>query len=524
MIIVGSHRDRLKTQDLREKDLYLQKLPVSDEVTLSHTTVLGGTTLNCQRFHSTGMSKLRAMLQEVCVPSQNITNIHSLLLAFTEFTFTTPIQLSRVQACITENEIPLPHLHEDLYELFQDLDSSGHIVLLGNENAPEESWIALDQKRILHVVNKFLHDAKEHPHYNSTGVVPFPELVAWFEDQFHPDFITKYLVRIEVCQWFFLHSEKYYFFPVLLDTVPSQDLWSFNTLYEQYFGWCLRTKPHNFFPVKFLHALFLELAFTFALPPPNEREDCYIWKNGIRWFHRISGTEVVVQFREQNTTAIILARCKKGHEMKYYKHRSEVLKTFIDTSEAFCLKGVTKEYILHPNDISKYQFSQPKPVSNLKQFGVSEIAKALISQLSLLFENKGEKSMMKRELVLPDTEIQDLLHFEPFLGIQTETLQTLFSNATEKSTQTFLQSLLDDMFAKWEKIEVLAEIFRCHNPYTPPVMSKVVQCKLMIVEEVLDREETVGGLCHRLHQYSIFCGRNILVCELADMIAICNFL
>jgi hypothetical protein len=146
----------------------------------------------------------------------------------------------------------------------------------------------------------------------------------------------------------------------------------------------------------------------------------------------------------------------------------------------------------------------------------------VIVQISIVREDKAEKSTQKRDLALHDTEIQDLLYFEPFFGIQTETLHTLFSNTTEKSTQTFLQSLLDDMFAKWEKLEILAEIFGCHNPYTPPVMPKVVPCE--IVEEVLDREETVGGLCHRLHQYSIFCGRNILVCELADMIAICNFL
>ena len=505
VIIAGSHRDRLKLQELREKDLYLQK--VSKEVTLLHTTVLGSTTLNCQQTMSTGISKVRRML-EACTLMKSITDVHPMLLAFITYKYgcRTPIQLSTILDHLTENDIPLPQSLGNLYKLCQDLDCSGHIALLNNDDTPEESWIICNQHNVIQLANTFLRDAKKHSQYKSTAVIPFSELAAWFGDIYNPEFIRECLVHLEICHPIkdqqILHilnpNQEYYFFPALLEPVPCQKLWKPDLKYEQYFGWSIQTKASHFLPTQFLHTLLLRFAARFGSTVPKNRskvhfevdEHCMMWKNGIRWIHIQSGTEAVAQICEQNTVATIMMRCIKGYEIQCCKHQAEVLKMAIDIVEEFQLIEVTKEYVLHPQCVFQYRFLQPQPLQCLRRYNVQRIIDAiLILETDLVVEETYKQG---RAFPPQLEKIEVLFYFEPYLGLPKEVAREILDST---------------MHWKWKNGNEIASMLKRSFKATVDQTDKYA----LILQDLMEKGGTVGELFHRLQEYSILYGRQFPV-------------
>ena len=511
VIVVGSHRDKLKAQELKIKSLYFQKLNALQSC-WPYITVIGFAILNCQQWRSTEMLKLKTLLQKVCMSEKpNITNTHSMLAAFINYKYgdSTPVQLSTILEHLTENDIPLPQSLEDLYKLCQDLDCSGHIALLTNKNATEQSWIIYNQCGVFQLANTFLRDAKEHSQYKFTGVVPFSELLAWFGDAYNPNFIQQYLVHVEICQPIndpqiickLSPSEEYYFFPALLEPNPCQELWKPDLKYEQYFGWSIQTKVLHFLPTQFLHTLLLRFAARFGSTSPDNRSEvnfevdeyCMMWKNGIRWIHVPSGTEAVAQICEQSTVATVMMRSIKGYEMEYYKHRAEVFKMATDIAEEFHLMEITKEYILHPQSVSQYQHLHPQPLQHLKRYNIQRIVDAVMAlETDLIVEEKDEHRRTQVALPPEFERIEVLLHFEPFLGLRKEVIGEIFDTTLHR---------------KWKNGNDLANMLK-HSPKTTTDQTDKYA---LILQDLMEKGGTVGELFHRLQEYSIFQGRKFLV-------------
>ena len=511
VIVVGSHRDKLKARELKIKSLYFQKLKALQSC-WPYITVIGFSILNCQQWRSTEMLKLKTLLQKVCMSEKpNITNTHSMLAAFINYKYgdSTPVQLSTILEHLTENDIPLPQSLEDLYKLCQDLDCSGHIALLTNKNATEQSWIIYNQCGVFQLANTFLRDAKEHSQYKFTGVVPFSELLAWFGDAYNPNFIQQYLVHVEICQPIndpqiickLSPSEEYYFFPALLEPNPCQELWKPDLKYEQYFGWSIQTKVLHFLPTQFLHTLLLRFAARFGSTSPDNRSEvnfevdeyCMMWKNGIRWIHVPSGTETVAQICEQSTVATVMMRSIKGYEMEYYKHRAEVLKMATDIAEEFHLMEITKEYILHPQSVSQYQHLHPQPLQHLKRYNIQRIVDAVMAlETDLIVEEKDEHRRTQVALPPEFERIEVLLRFEPFLGLRKEVIGEIFDTTLHR---------------KWKNGNDLANMLK-HSPKTTTDQTDKYA---LILQDLMEKGGTVGELFHRLQEYSIFQGRKFLV-------------
>ena len=69
-------------------------------------------------------------------------------------------------------------------------------------------------------------------------------------------------------------------------------------------GWCLECGPAQFFSVRFLHVLLLQLAYRYALPLPSLvaglRRQCSVWINGIYWNNN-DGIETLVEQLEDKS-------------------------------------------------------------------------------------------------------------------------------------------------------------------------------------------------------------------------------
>ena len=382
IIIIGSHADTLKGINPKDKiDTIVDSLDTNCFTNMEYT---GFVAMNCQYHVSAGMSDLRRLLIKSCEKlrlQEPITfNAHCFLVFLIDtFMKVSAVTIKTITEQIKNHQLMegvlefLPKHVEALYRICLELNDRGHILLLKDRIAAENSYIVIDKEFLLSKISGTVfapEDFRQHKELSTnTGVVPMSKMAECFPDK-DLDILMGFLTHLEFCHEIFdqaLHQliseeysnvhvsgERYYFFPGLISLKADETVWQMQPNYKYNFGWILKCiHPEQFISSRFLHVLLLRLAFSFALEISCDNvnqsigihRNCYIWKNGIFWGSTFA-MQTLVEVTQDNKSIILLARFQEDDLLQCVQHRSEVISTILQCKEQFCPRIQTTELFL----------------------------------------------------------------------------------------------------------------------------------------------------------------------------------
>ena len=406
----------------------------------------------------------------------------------------------------------------DLHEICSDLNKMG-VVLYIQTKSVENSWIVIDRDVLLSEVNGSVfapEDFSEHKELTRTGVVPFSKICGEFDEliktkEVGPQLIVDFLVHMEFCREMTeddglrlvtethpkYKEECHFLFPALTPPNPPPDIWQPNPpiSYSEYSScWLLQCREHHhYLTSRFRDTLLLRLAFTHAFPvecnqaSPAFHQKCTIWRNGIKWT-TASSVDALVEVND--TRVILLLRCTEGEELSLVNVRSRVINEVLSVKAEFCSNIETFEkVILNP--------TYPELDTKSSVF-ITDIARSICSDKNFV-------------LVTTHTpiKIERLLFFEPYKFCNRQCLVDIYSHESCKVTQQFIDHVSDnashvDDFCKKVLNVPLLKIDDCSSDRRKAVR--------MFREWQSQSEGTYHCLRQHMDQYSIFTGRDILVC------------
>ena len=413
-----------------------------------------------------------------------------------------------------------------LFDTCESLNTSGHCMFLKNEENETKSWIIFKKEKILSTVHGLLNYLKLS---NKTGVLALSQLEKALKNQdkdFSIDLAIRYMQQMIMCIEIDLEAlkqiegfqttkeERYFFFPTLISEQQPEDTWKFSK--ECYLtGWCLTcTEPWHFFTPRFLQLLLIGLARQFALVPEPQcsrtllelSSGCKLWKNGIRWLDG-DGIETVVEVTEQSTNVVVMMRCLKGNEMSCIKHRSSVIQQILRIKDKLCSGITPKEYLLHPHCLTTY------PMPMLSRIPMFHVAKSILhKKYSVPLDDEA----LSHTPGYPFLPVEELLFFEPCHCLGIKLLKEIFNPQCRDETavpENIIQNLSKCMVEKWQYLTCILQVSPVEVEHDCESHDNIQKCRKALA---LWREEsssgTYGSLRRNLSHYSIFAGRNPLVC------------
>ena len=426
LMIVGSHVDQVTNspQILAQLNSF-----VSRQVTASNIDVGGVFTLNCCRRSGNSLSTLLKELSKLCesIRSQQRLQINlSCNFLYTILDGNSSIQniytLSQIidlcQQAQEKQGIPLP---EDVTPLLTDLHSSGLIVYLHDNT---NSWVVVHKEILLAEVDGILFaptDFSEHCDIASnTGIVTTTALATLFPD-YSLDMLISFLQFMKLCEVIdpsLLNisnlrlkekvtidaGSQILFFPALIhekrpQTIPDSFTKEGN---EKKLGWCLKCETGQFFSVRFLHVLLLQLAYRYALPLPDApaslvaglRRQCSVWINGIYW-NNTDGVEIMVEQVEDNRCVIVLMSCLLGAEQDMVRLHCELVKKIVSLQRQYCPILHCTEYLIEPSQLH-YHFDQP---SNMTCYFMEQLISCIEEGRRAVVQEDGLSKIAITELL-----------------------------------------------------------------------------------------------------------------------------
>ena len=197
------------------------------------------------------------------------------------------------------------------------------------------------------------------------------------------------------------------FFPALIQEERSQTVqYSFKKeSNEKKLGWCLKCETGQFFSLRFLHVLLLQLAYRYALPLPDApaslvaglRRRCSVWINGIYW-NNTDGVKIMVEQLEDNRCVIVLMSCLLGAEQDMVWLHCELVKKIVSLRRQYCPILYCTEYLIEPSQLH-YHFDQP---SNMTCYFIEEVISCI---------EEGRRAVVQED-GLSNTAITELLPIE----------------------------------------------------------------------------------------------------------------
>ena len=399
----------------------------------------------------------------------------------------------------------------DLHKACSSLNKMG-IMLLIQTKSTESSWIIIDKDLLLHKVNGSVfapEDFSEHKELTRTGVVPFCKICSEFDKliktkEVDPQLIVDFLVHMEFCREMTeddglrlvtethpkYKKERHFLFPALTPPNPPPDIWQPNPLisYSEYSScWLLQCREHHhYLTSRFREVLLLRLAFTHAFPvepkqaSPALHQQCNIWKYGIKWTTR-SFVDTLVEVND--VRVVLLLRCGEGKELSLVKLRAQIIKEILSIKAEFCSNAETTEHFI------------PKPtypVDTKSSICLTDIAHSICCHEDAVLLDK-------------DTPfgIECLLFFEPFLFCNHHFFVSIHSNEFiyKPPFNDCITTHVDD-FCQVLNVPL----------YQVAVDGDQHKAVKMFREWQSQSEGTYHCLRQHMDQYSIFAGRDILVC------------
>ena len=530
VILVGSHSDILKGTNPKDKIIMITDSLEKNHYCFTNMEYVGFVAMNCQFHQSAGMNDLRRFLINSCdklrIQEPNTFNAHCFLVLLID----TFMNLRAVSIKIISEKIEhqqskegvlefLPRNIEALYKICLELNDRGHILLLKDRIAIENSYIVIDKEFLLSEISGTVFAPEGFKQYkelsSNTGVVPLSKIVKSFPDK-DVNVLIGYLTHLEFCheisdQALLQHiskdysqaseNERYYLFPGLISLEAETNMWQTESYFSLHFGWILQcTNLAQFFTSRFLQVLLLRLAFSSALESKCDDDHiigihrkCSIWKNGIFW-GREFGMETLVEVIEDKSV-IVMAQFQTSNLEKCMKHRSEVIRTVLECLDRFCPRVSTTESFIDASSPLKFPFALN---SDRTLCTVQDLAQAMVGNCvspSVVLSHSGKTVPAER-----------FLSFEPYTEIEPLVLQELWdaNNEDKIISDNFLSKFVKK--ASSSKLNWFTKIFSDSGDI--PINKDDLFHKLL---KRRGSEMTYKYLRQKLDQYSVFAGRNVLV-------------
>ena len=530
VILVGSHADMLISRGIKVDDKLSHLLSISKELSASFHFA-GHVALDCRDPVSRGLKFLCSLVNTSCTALRASADVdlrcHALYAFLLEkFGNTVACSVSDIATQLTSTDTLLPKHPVDVIQLLSSLSSRGLIFLVENSEHVGHSRVILQKQILLNEICGTIfapESFSQHRKFSSTGIIPRAKIQRDFP-HYDTNMIIDFLTSLEFCfqveDTEILHkiyeefsasnedlpvkaveaSDEFYFFPGLVSIDNPLSVWKDDGSMCYQCGWHYESaNPDQFLTTRFLHVLVLRLAFLFSLPAVNQQPSsvlckrCSVWKHGIGWLNE-DGIEVVVEVGLQYLGVTVLMRCPDDAKMKCVELRSKIIREVLQAKQKYCEALRMTESFVHPSQIQY-------PVTNCdKLFLVTDISNAIAKKGKRVIDQHGHSSV----------PIEELLFFEPYVGIGGELLIELFNedNACRSVPEAFLAK-----FA--EQIDKRMSLYR-----------EAIEPAKTAFEEAIKKEDIstrqclilLRALCHRikptyrnfhreLDRFSIFCGR-----------------
>ena len=536
-LVIGSHVDVLKSrgEDPKHKASFITSLLTTPQFASLEFT--GFVAMDCQYADSAGMRQLHQALKTSCdsLRSQENINFNAhcfLVYLLDKFRDVTALTIGQIISTMEGGSVPsydddityfLPQSKEGVATVCDQLNDMGHLLVLKNTTAIENSCVIINRTALLAEVNGTIfapEGFKQHIKLaSSTGVVPLSKITEHFPKH-DRTMLLGFLSHLEFCHEISdseilgliiqdqasaaseataVQGERYFFFPGLVTLEVPSTVWQPQPQFDYHSGWILQfCVLGQFFYPRFVQVLLLRLAFCFAfskLPStdvPALQRKCAIWKNGIYWGDR-NGTETLVEIAEQNRV-VVLMRCPEV-KSECLQLRSLLIQKVLAAAREFCSKVSTVESFINPSDTTQYPL---KPTSQLALYNMTEVASAVATGASSVVHDSGTP-----------VSLDSLLSFEPYADLGEANLRELFS---EEKQRLKIFSIADSIPDK--NTEMIKKIFK---PSPTQLRERMSGGSIASpVYHVLDMwrdscEGTYQCLREKLNQFSVFAGRNPLV-------------
>jgi hypothetical protein len=415
----------------------------------------------------------------------------------------------------------LPKNTEALFKICLELNDRGHILLLKDRVAAENSYIIIDKEFLLSEISGTVFASegfKQHKKLSSnTGVVPLSNFAKNFPKK-NLDIIIAFLTHLEFChevsdqalhhliaeQHSRVPDERYYLFPGLISVKADDTVWKKQAKYDSYFGWILKCSHlEQFLSSRFLQVLLLRLAFSFALKTscgnPSQsigiHLNCCIWKNGIFW-SKVFDMQTLVEVSSDNKSVVLLARFRKANIIQCIHHRSEVISTILQCKEQFCPRVIVTESYVDSSSPLQYPLNI---TDELNICTIQDLATASMTDCedpSVVFQDHTIRAV-------------EFVVFEPYLEIKLSTIQELWDEEDEMKviTNAFLLTFVQ------QATDELKPLIKAFTGWLTRSTSEdhLYQDLLKWRDSEKNKQKTYKELRQQIDQYSVFAGRNVLV-------------
>ena len=532
IILVGSHADSLKSSGINAKDKIKAIVDSLDTKCFMNMELVGFVAIDCQYHQSLGMSDLRSLLIKSCnelrIHEPITFNAHCFLVYLIDtFTNSPAVTINTIYITI-ENQLEsqvkesvlefLPRNFEALYKICIELNDRGHILLLKDRIAVENSYIVIDKEFLLSKISGTVFAPEGFKQYKqlstNTGVVSLSRIAECFPDK-DLNILTGFLTHLEFCheisdqalhqliseQYSRVSGERYYLFPGLISIKADDTVWKLQSKYDYNFGWILKCiHLEQFFSSRFLQVLLLRLAFSFALETcdnPNQsigiHRNCYLWKNGIFWGSGFR-MQTLVEVTPDNKSVIVLARFRKVKLLQCVQHRSNVINTILQCKKQFCPRVLTTESFVDSS--SSLQYPINLLANELTICTLQDLATAVVNESSVVLQ-------------CDEIDAENFLSFEPYLEMKSSTIHELWDEKNEKKviSERFLSTFAEQAS---EKLTLIIGIL-IGNSASSTRDDQLYQILLKWRDGDMNNQKTYRDLRQIVDQYSVFAGRNVLV-------------
>ena len=425
LIVIGSHVDEVSDH---QSSLAILNHFVSKQVTASNINVGGVFTLNCCQRSGNSLKLVLTQLSKLCMSirskqrlqmSLSCNFLYSLLDSntSTQNIYTLPQIQALCEQAQQQQGIPLP---EDATPLLTDLHSSGLVVYLHNLT---NSWVVIRKEILLAHVDGVLFaptDFSQHCDIASnTGIVTTTALATLFPD-YSLDMLISFLQFMKLCEEIEISlldatnlqlkeeissAGKLLFFPALIAEKRPQEIKGHFKI-----GWCLECGPAQFFSVRFLHVLLLQLAHQYALPGVKGKLErlCSVWINGIHWNDN-DGIETLVEQLEDNQCVMVLMSCLSGAKQDMVRLHCELVKKIVSLQQQYCPILHCTEYLIEPS-LLHYPFDQP---SKMTRYDMEQLMCCASDQRRTVVSSDGLKQQLISMLLIIEPSRYHSLRLNP---------------------------------------------------------------------------------------------------------------
>ena len=392
VVIIGSHIDRTTSADKNRKlkaiskftQVYFSKMsPDPGNFEFFRDTL----TLNCRQPRSA--QRVRDAIFQISKDTQpfNLSPEAAILLGLLEKDFKNVVtcNVQQLLAHVSDTHICLPTTVEKLYPVLEQLHDVGLLMIIGRHSDKfEDHIVLLNISKLTNEVHKLLFsnptvDDDPNVHVQlSMGVLPQSYL-----NDILPEYITSdCLVQLQYCQSFDHFDVKFdhiapanhecndstlFYFPSLCkserkESTITPDGFSYHI---GYFAEC--EVKLEYFPPRFLHLLFLRLAYSYALQAvdentitsdveavallPKYNRLCTMWKNGIHWLMQ-EGVECFVEGVNNSNAIVVITKSKEEQKSTCSEMLFRILREFQQVKDEVCETIALQQYILDSDNPS----------------------------------------------------------------------------------------------------------------------------------------------------------------------------